>query len=273
MAYRRFIDAHVHYPQAAFDPTSSQIPDERQLEELLTMERALGCRRLCMLSTGNPPTHEAVARLIGEHPDFIIGFGYIRLGVDGPKVVDELRDMGFRGLKTISPTDNYDCKAYYPVYERAETLNMPMLFHTGQLFRAPGTGSREEDVSTARMMPWMLDPIARAFPKLTLIGAHLGSPSFAEAAWVARWNENVYWDLSGPITVRYGNRRVVHDMMYQAVAGAGITHKLVFGSDVTPPEIPDVVTAYDAFLDRLDADSLDKDQVFYGNMARILGIE
>jgi len=273
MAYRRFIDAHVHYPQAAFDPTGSQIPVERQLEELLAMERALGCRRLCLLSTGNLPTHEAVAQLIEDYPDLIIGFGYIRLGVDEPRVVDELRDLGFRGLKTISPTDNYDSKAFYPIYERAESFNMPMLFHTGQLFRAPGMGSREEDVSTARMMPWMLDPIARAFPKLTLIGAHLGSPSFAEAAWVARWNENVYWDLSGPITIRYGNRKVVHDMMYQAVAGAGITHKLVFGSDVTPPEIPDVVNAYDAFLDRLDADSLDKDQVFYGNMARILGIE
>jgi len=105
-----------------------------------------------------------------------------------------------------------------------------------------------------------------------LIQRRFGSPSFAEAAWVARWNENVYWDLSGPITIRYGNRKIVHDMMYQAVAGAGITHKLVFGSDVTPPEIPDVVTAYDAFLDRLDADSLDKDQVFYGNMARILAM-
>ena len=55
MAFRRFIDAHVHYPQAAFDPTGSQIPVDRQLEELLAMERALGCRRLCMLSTGNPP--------------------------------------------------------------------------------------------------------------------------------------------------------------------------------------------------------------------------
>ena len=272
MAYRRFIDAHVHYPQTAFDPTGSQIPIERQLENLLSTERALGCQRLCMLSTGNPPVHDAVAKLIKDQPDFIIGFGYVRLGVDEPAVVDELCDMGFRGLKTIRPLENYDSKSYYPFYERAEARNMPILFHTGQLFRAPGSGSREEDVSTARMMPWMLDPIARAFPTLTLIGAHLGSPSFAEAAWVARWNENVYWDLSGPITVRYGNRKVVHDMMYQAVAGAGITHKLVFGSDVTPPEIPDVVTAYDTFLDRLSADSLDKDQVFYGNMARILGI-
>ena len=78
--------------------------------------------------------------------------------------------------------------------------------------------------------------------------------------------------LSGPITIRYGSRKIVHEMMYNAVAGAGITHKLVFGSDVTPPEIPDVVVAYDTFLDRLGADSLDKDQVFYGNMARILGI-
>ena len=104
MAYRRFIDAHVHYPQTAFDPTGSQIPIERQLENLLSTERVLGCQRLCMLSTGNPPVHDAVAKLIKDQPDFIIGFGYIRLGVDEPTVVDELGDMGFRGLKTISPT-------------------------------------------------------------------------------------------------------------------------------------------------------------------------
>ena len=93
-----------------------------------------------------------------------------------PSIVDELGDMGFRGLKTIRPLENYDSKSYYPFYERAEARNMPILFHTGQLFRAPGSGSRAEDVSTARMMPWMLDPIARAFPKLTLIGAHLRLP-------------------------------------------------------------------------------------------------
>ena len=96
-----------------------------------------------------------MAQLIRENPDFIVGFGYVRLGIDGPHVVDELCDMGFRGLKTIRPTENYDSKAFYPVYERAEARNMPFLFHTGQLFRARGTGSRDEDVSTARMMPWL----------------------------------------------------------------------------------------------------------------------
>src|SRR5687767_15728293 len=123
------------------------------------------------------------------------------------------------------------------------------------------------------MMLWMLDPIARQFPDLTIIGAHLGVPSFAEAAWVARWNENVYFDLSGPITIYGGDREIVHDMMYRAIKGSGCLRQIVFGSDMPIDQIATVVAGYESLLDRLGADDAAREAVFYGTMARILGVK
>jgi predicted TIM-barrel fold metal-dependent hydrolase len=276
----RLIDAHVHYPGGfAFPqpgaPRTPLSPDEQQRMEaaLLEAERGVGAVRVCVNSAGGAPEplHDAVQAMMRRFPDLVVGFGYIRLGVDGPEVVEALHGRGFRGLKVIRPLASYDDKAYYPVYERAEALRLPILFHTGQLSRH-GT-QRGQDVSTARMVPWLLDPIARAFPDLTIIGAHLGVPSFAEAAWVARWNENVYFDLSGPITIFGGDREIVHDMLYRAIKGAGCLRQIVFGSDVPAEHIPSVVAAYQALLNRLDADDAARDRVFYGTMARVLGLE
>jgi uncharacterized protein len=266
------IDVHVHYPHGLFDPPGDTRSVDEKIEQLIATERELGARRICINSLAWPPCHDEVAALIRRYPDFVVGFGYIQLGIDPPEQVDRLYGQGFRGLKMIQPLDNYDSKDYYPIYARAEAYRLPILFHTGQQMRVAGRGERGWDVSTARMMPWMLDPIARAFPDLPIIGAHLGVPSFAEAAWVARWNANVFFDLSGSITIRRGNRQIVHDMIYQALAGSGAIGQIVFGSDVTNAEIPDVVAAYGAMLDRLGGDDAMRQQVMYGNMARILGL-
>ena len=47
-----------------------------------------------------------------------------------------------------------------------------------------------------------LDNIARRFPKLTIIAAHLGNPDYAWAAEIGRWNPNLYFDLSGSTLIK-----------------------------------------------------------------------
>ena len=58
----------------------------------------------------------------------------------------------------------------------------------------------------------------------------------------------------------------------QALAGSGALEQIVFGSDVTNAEIPEVFAAYQQMLDRLEADEATRQKVMYGNMARALGI-
>ena len=45
--------------------------------------------------------------------------------------------------------------------------------------------------------PMNFDQLARLFPKVTFVLAHMGYPFFTEAMSVAHANENVYLDISG----------------------------------------------------------------------------
>ena len=47
-----------------------------------------------------------------------------------------------------------------------------------------------------------IDLIPRQFPKITVIGAHLGNPDYAWAGEIARWNANVVFDVSGSSLIK-----------------------------------------------------------------------
>jgi predicted TIM-barrel fold metal-dependent hydrolase len=165
-------------------------------------------------SLGPPFTHpgnHAVEDALRKHPDVIIGFGYVPLGRGGtPKMVEDLHRRGFRGLKVIIPTRDYDDQSYWPIYRKAEQLKMPILFHTGVMARTEEFAARYphvpelkgidhsvSHVSCRKMSPETLDAIAKTFPNLKLIMAHFGSFGRRDnASAVIQWNPNVYADLT-----------------------------------------------------------------------------
>ena len=214
------VDAHVHL-----------YSEEGSLERLVEECKKAGIDKVCLF-TGEPrrtrPSNDDVSKAFEKYPDLIIKFGYIALGEDGPGKVSELFNQGFKGLKIIRPKANYDDKRFYPVYERAEYYGMPILFHTGLVLRRPD--DKYFDVNSSRMRPVYLDGIARAFPELNIIGAHLGIPWFAEACAVAWANPNVYFDLSG--IMGWLNKQP--SLFFDIVLGLGwekTKEQLVYGSD------------------------------------------
>jgi predicted TIM-barrel fold metal-dependent hydrolase len=193
-------------------------------------------------------TNDQVERAIKDSKGRIVGFGFVDLGRDRPDKVDELRDRGFRGLKLICPKYPYDHGSLYPIYERAQALGMPGLFHLGVVAYRPGFEDR--DISSARMRPIHLDPVARAFPKWVMIGAHLGNPWHKEAAMCARWHVNLFFDLSGSTLKKCTPEEIGHwlwwrkDTRYRDPKKRHAWEKIVFGSDVDAHEIHDVINDY-----------------------------
>ncbi|MEX2263290.1 MAG: amidohydrolase family protein [Bryobacteraceae bacterium] len=184
----KLIDAHVHHNG-----------DPAFLEKLIgKLEAADG---LAFLLTA-PKDLESVKGFIAKHPRRLIGFGSIRL--DDPEaiaLIDRFHAAGFRGLGEITgPLKPFDDKSYSAIFERAEKYNMIVLFHTGVVNRPNPNVPR--DVSVDRMRVTTLDNIARRYPKLTLIGAHLGNPDYAWAAEIGRWNPNLFFDLSGSTLIK-----------------------------------------------------------------------
>lgn len=253
----KIIDAHQHY-----------YSKPNTIDDLVKISKDAGIVKVCLSGCGEAfgqPGNDAVRQAFNQYPDFIVGMGFIRLGIDSWQLVDELYEEGFRGLKTIIPRKNYSDKEYYPIYKRAEELNMPILFHTGIMIA--GAKDAENDVACERMQPIFLDAIARAFPKLKIIGAHLGVPWYNEACMVARANPNVFFDLSGAVNLLYKLEPwFFKTLTYWEMA----KEKFVFGVDNYYEGIPDAIDKFSVLMDNLDFSPELREKVFYGNMEKIL---
>ena len=264
----KLVDVHVHYDG-----------EPGILEKLLDKLNAVdGVAFLLTTPKGFPQAR----KFIQQHPDRLIGFGDINL--DDPNVlqqIDRFQAAGFRGLGEISSTrKSYDDRAYWPIYDRADKYHMILLFHTGIVNRVDP--EQPADVSFDRSRVTRLDLIARHWPKLTIIGAHLGNPDYAEAGEVGRWNPNLYFDVSGTTLIKkkddYRFFRSIFwwtgvSSPHTPASGASAFEKLVFGSDVFGgdlQEFDNALARYHAMLDACQVPQSAQAKIFAGTMWRIL---
>jgi uncharacterized protein len=264
----KLIDCHVHHNGSP-----------EFLEKLVTkLESVQG---MAMLITA-PKDLSAVTEFMKSHPDRLVGLGEIQL--DAPDVldiVDRFHAAGFRGLGEITkPQYPYDDRRYWPIYERAEKYRMLLLFHTGIVNRP--NPQIPEDASSDRMRISTLDLIARRFPQLTIIGAHLGNPDYSWAGEIGRWNPNLYFDVSGSTLIKkqedYGFFKSI--FWWTSVASphtpksSGTAfEKLVFGSDVFEGELDEFdreLERYHRMLDQCGVSATAQANIFSGTLWHIL---
>lgn len=264
---------HVHF-----------IDDEKSYEDrvrqLLRYSEEFKVKRMVLI--GRVGKNHLVEKAFKEYPDVFIGLARVDLDNDEPDVVDEYKKRGFAGLKVILTDKDYDDPSYFPFYERAEQNNMVVLFHTGviggtvdYLLEETSAPSIKEEAllqllkgkSSARMRSIFLDTIANAFPKLKIVGAHLGWPEYLVSCAVARWRRNVYFDISGGEVVR---RHIVEGRYI----GRDISvKKVLFGSDSSIEKMPmEILCWYDA-LKGMGLSNEEIDSIMYLNAARIFGLE
>jgi hypothetical protein len=269
MLTRRIIDAHHHLGE-----------EDGYAERLAETCRKLNIVKVCLLCTKLPgDEHDNNARTkqaFEKYPDLFVGFGGVDMWAsNGPDQVQALHDQGFTGLKFIIPPKPYHDTSFYPTYERAQKLGMPVLFHLGIVARSRKRGVR---VDNDLMRPVYLDTIARDFPELTIIGAHLGNPWYDEAAMACRWNPNLYFDLSGS-TLKYRTPEFLAGLLwwtpttfYGDAEGRYAWEKIVFGSDVHWTYIKDVLNDYEHLMAVLNLQPALRESVLHDTMARILGL-
>jgi hypothetical protein len=267
-AQQRLVDVHVHHNgEKAF------------LQQMLArLDKYDGTAFLLTQPKDLPDVHE----FIQQHPKRFVGLGSIRLDDEqAVSLVDRFNGAGFRGLGEMTgPLKNYDDKSYWPIYERAEKYGMILLFHTGIVMRPhPETPA---DVSVDRMRATTLDNIARRFPKLTIIGAHLGNPEYAWAAEIARWNPNLYFDLSGSTLIKLQENYQIFKSIFwwssivsphSPKSNVSAFEKTVFGSDVFGGEIEEFdreLERYQKMLDTCGVSTEAQANIFGGTMRRIL---
>lgn len=248
-------------------------------EALAETARNLGLDRLCICggeARYGLAANAEVRRQADAYPELFVPFASLSLGEDGASTVERLRRVGFEGLCAWAPPAPYDDESFFPVYEAAEALGMPLVLHTG--FLPPTPLDRARRVRSANMRPVYLDTLARSFPRLRMVGVGLGSPWCEEAAEVLRHHSNVFFDLSGEVLRRKGADffggilRPTHASLWEEDAGANLWGRVVFGSAVRHEEIASVERDYQRIFRALALNREDIEAVMGHTAARLLDI-
>lgn len=173
-----------------------------------------------------------VASYAAAHPDRLIGF----MSVDPtqPGWEEELRhghqELGLSGIKVLPMYAGFDPSdpACDPLWDYASRHGLPVLLHTGTTFIS------QAPIEYAR--PYLADSVARRFPELRMILAHLGHPYEGECIAVIRKHPNVYADVSA---LHYRPFQLWRALML--VQEYGVWDKLLFGSDYPFTTVDDSV--------------------------------
>ena len=272
MPPEKIINVHTH------------LHPHQDIDARVKLWRECGLVTVCVQTLTAGPSdqtcgNEAVLEWVRKYPDLIVGFGYVELGpdVDPPEQVERLKEQGFTGLKFIAPSEPYDHERYYPLYERAEALGMPILFHTGFLAISPTDGARR--VSTDKMRPVRLDAIGRAFPELRMVMAHLGNPEFDVGLSVIDAFAHIYAEFSGHSGSKW--RETTLRKVFAPVPGANMAdpeenqalrwfEKLCFATD--NPEPPRWIALSQRLMDELELPAALQERFLWRNAADLLGL-
>lgn len=280
----RAIDIHVHPATREF--LSGSLGEYRRaaeayfrvkLEERSVDEMADEFRRLDIVAvllawdaesaTGLPPvSNDFVAGCAGRHPDVFLGFASVD-PLKGDAAVSELeravRQLGLRGLKMHPTAQGFrpDDRRFYPLWEAAAALRIPVMFHTGTTGLGagmPGGGRLKLELSR----PILLDTVAADFPELQIIAAHPSWPWQQEMLAIAMHKPNIWIDLSG-WSPRYFPQELVREIKSR------LQDRCLFGTDY--PFVPH--ERWFAAFDELGLEESVKDKILKSNAARLLGLE
>ncbi len=190
---------------------------------------------------------EYVAEYAAAHADLCIGF----LSVDPTQEGWEAemrrghRELGLRGIKLLPMY-----AGFYPHDERLDPLwtyasenGLPVILHSGTTFVA--------QAPLDCTLPRHLDVVARRFPQVKIVIAHLGHPYEAECLVVIRKHPHVYADVSA---LHYRPFQLYHSLML--AQEYGVWHKLLFGSDYPFTTVDASIEGLSALNRMLDGTSL-----------------
>lgn len=260
------VDAHVHvWPDAiAARALGTPAPGIRRFGDGTvasaseTMRRAGVDRSVCLAVADTPERMEAANGFVGSlDRERFVGFGTVHAGRTPDENVASLRANGLRGVKVHPLFQGYplDDPRLWDVFAALEG-EFVCLFHVG-----PETEGGENVLATPRM----LADIARAFPRLTIVAAHLGGYHVHdEALEHVIGLPGVYLDTSWPPSIASLDPKTVR----AAIERHG-PDRVLFATD-WPMADP---AAEIAAIESLGLSPSDTEAILGGTLARLLDLE
>jgi predicted TIM-barrel fold metal-dependent hydrolase len=191
----RVIDAHCHH-----------FLREGQEAVLLDGMDAAGVEKSLLL--GVPPLgfmgtvtagNDEVLRLCRRHPDRLSFGAFVDpRRKNAPATLRRYADLGAKALKLYPPIGFFpDDPVCMPLYEAVAELRLPVLSHTGATNCDYSPHRKRQSLASHWADPIRFDGLARKFPEITWVLAHMGFPWCINAWFVAAGNNNVWLDIAG----------------------------------------------------------------------------
>jgi predicted TIM-barrel fold metal-dependent hydrolase len=175
--------------------------------------------------------------------------------------IDLRREQGADGIKLHPANQRFypNDRRLWPVYDRAQELGLPIIFHSGTF----PLSAQTTDYAHPKHFPDVL----AAFPRLTAVMAHLAFGDFAACADLARAYPNVFFDCCGVINGTEKQPALSDEEAAAAMRQVG-AERVMFGSDY--PWYDPVLDA--ARVQRLPLTDAEKQAVLHDNAQRILAL-
>lgn len=263
-----YIDSHIHaFADSIAEKAVSKLQAVAQIEPQTdgTIRGAEKLLEQCgidygvLLPVATKPTQQTTINNWAkeEYKGRFISFGTVH--PDAADVTEEITRVKELGLKGIKLHNDYQgvfifddrCK---PIYKRCEELGLPVVFHMGRDPISP---------NVHRAMPYDLLELHENYPKLKIIGAHMGGVY----AWESVYHyiagvENIWLDTA--FTADYIDRE-----LFGAIVKKHGADRILFGSDL-PWSHPDKEKQMIAELDVSDDD---KEKIYWKNAVELMGLD
>jgi len=257
-----------------FEPPESEAhSDEEQADRWAADLDAKGVERVNFVMGGG---NDNLAKVVGMYPNKFSGFAHHNLfSEDAASELERaIKELGLKGFKVISSyqTQPIDDKSLYPVWEVANSHEMPVIIHFGVL---GGGGGFPTDLRN--MNPLTLWEVAKAFPKITFVIPHFGAGYLRELLLLCWSCPNVHVDTSGS---NQWMQWMPFDLdlkgLFRKMIETVGPDRVIFGTDssyfprgFSLPYLREQVKACRSL--GLEDGSIEK--IFYKNAARLLKIE
>ena len=208
------VDCHTHV--RSLDGTDTA-------EHLAAVEAVDAC---IVLAAHNGPREEANRKLseyVGRHREKMVGFAVVdptqdRLNDKGLVALTE--KLGLKGIVVYC-----SMAGFHPahsqamrLYEAVQEVRLPIFFHNG-------SHALSAKAILEYAQPYLLDEVARAFPKLKIVIGNMGVPFVEQTLSMVAKHENVFADL----TIRPGKIWQTYNIVV-AAHERNVMDRLLFGS-------------------------------------------
>jgi uncharacterized protein len=199
-----------------------------------------------------------VYQAMTNHPDRILGFGWVDPHLGRDKMLDEVKrcheEFGMLGIKLNGAQNDFyiDSEFAAPYIEAIVDTGLVLAFHIG-------TDAYEGT------HPFRMGKIAKQYSDTRMLMIHMGGVGFHDLS-----NAAIEIMADNPNIMGIGSG-IRHINVLNAIKQLG-TDRVAFGSDAPFNLIHVEVAAYQAMMDG-EFSAEEQDQIMRGNIARFLGIE